>query len=94
MENVLTQKDDKTFVETIVKKFEIARKTTSTKGKEIFETMVRPKLVKYFEKLKVSNPYLADHPHILSNLMDTIEKTFSASKTQQTVVEEDVKKND
>lgn len=94
MENVLTQKDDKTFVETIVKKFEIARKTTSTKGKEIFETMVRPKLVKYFEKLKVSNPYLADHPHILSNLMDTIEKTFGAGKTQQTVVEEDVKKND
>ena len=93
MENVLTQKDDKTFVESIVKKFEVARKTTSSKGKEIYDTMVRPKLVRYFERLKASNPYLANHPHILSNLMDTIEKAFGAAKTQQASVEEDVKKN-
>lgn len=94
MENIFTQKDDKTIVDMLVRKFEVARKTTSSKGKEIFETMVRPKLTRYFEKLKASNTYIADHPQILSNLMDTIEKSFGAAKSQQAQVEDDVKKND
>ena len=89
--SVFTQKDDETFINGIVRKFEIARKTTASKAREIFETMVKPKLDVYFEKLKNTNPYIAEHPHIIARLMELIEKAFGVAKAQQPI--EDVKKN-
>ena len=42
--------------------------------------MIEPRLKAYFEKLRVTDPYLTEHPQILNNLLETIKNSFGASK--------------
>lgn len=90
-DKVFDSMSDKDVVEAALKMFRTARKTSPTKDGEIYESLQKQNIKKYVEKLKMHDAYIADHPHIISNLIDIIEKQVGSSKTAS--VEEDVKKN-
>ena len=54
-----------------------------TKFAENFETLRLPKIKAYLENLKQSNPYLADNPKVLENLIETTTRVCGSDKKKQ-----------
>jgi len=72
-------KSDVEVVDGVVKFFRVSRNTDKSKEPKVYE-MIEPRLKAYFEKLRVTDPYLTEHPQILNNLLETIKNSFGASK--------------
>ncbi len=87
----LFKSSDNEVVREVIERFRIARKTSSAKLGEMYEQLVKPKIVILVDWLKKTDTYLADRPSILNNLVETIEKAFHSSK-ELVGLEEDSKK--
>ena len=46
----------------------------------------------YGEKLKIHDAYVADHPHLYSNVVELLESQVGNSKSQPSSIEDDSKK--
>lgn len=69
---------EKEVVDEVVKIFRVARNTDKSKEPKVFE-MIEPRMKAYFEKLRVTDPYLTEHPQILTNLIEISKNSFGAT---------------
>ena len=65
-------------VDEVVKFFRVARNTDKSKEPKVYE-MIEPRLKAASEKYRVTDPYLTEHPQILTNIMEISKNSFGAS---------------
>ena len=92
VEKLFTSMSDEEVVKQALTMFRTARKTTPTKDGEIYESLQKQNIVNYGEKLKIHDAYVADHPHLYSNVVELLESQVGNSKSQPSSIEDDSKK--
>lgn len=60
--------------------FRIIVNVDKSKETSEYKELVEKDVTDLLEKLRVTDPYLTEHPHILNNLLETIKNSFGVSK--------------
>ena len=91
IDEMFSSMSDKDLVDKVVSFFRVARNTDKSKQATTFEELVEPKLSRYIEKLRVTDPYLTEHPQILNNLLGITKESFG-STSEKSIGDDDKKK--
>jgi hypothetical protein len=78
IDEMFSSMGDKEVVDEVVKFFRVARNTDKSKEPKVYE-MIEPRLKAASEKYRVTDPYLTEHPQILTNIMEISKNSFGAS---------------